>query len=136
MSLSAVFSPQQLVNDPPHCGGTVATETAAFAVLDDVVEIELLLFLCACLRRQLRLLFLLLRGIELGDRLVKQRVAVGDLIRRSRQDVAGDGDVALAAAIGFDHHAVGVRHRLAPVQLRPVARRMMRKPVSLGVISV
>ena len=67
--------------------------SAAFAVLDDVVEVELLFFFLLPASAALGRLGLLLQRIQPRHGLVEQRVAVGDLVRRARQDVAGHGDV-------------------------------------------
>jgi hypothetical protein len=56
-------------------------------------------------------------GVELGDNVIDQGVAIGELRRRLWQCVAGDGNEPLAFPIGFNGHAVAVRHGLLAVHL-------------------
>src|SRR5262249_34141959 len=97
----------------------------ALAVLDEVVEIELLgaLALAALTFRLSRFAFRLFcfHRIKLGNNLVEQRIIVGKFGCSLGKCVAGDADEPFAVTISFDGHSVSAWDCLLAMDLRAVA---------------
>src|SRR5262245_56535324 len=101
----------------PYGARAIAAEMPALAVLDDIVEVELL-FALALAFRPFRFRLFLFRRIKVFDDLLDQRIIVGKLGRSLGECVAGDGDEPLAITIGFDAHStISARNLLLAMNL-------------------